>query len=103
MEMSKEKLTIEELHGKQESLQNTHDKAQASFQASRVKYAKAKQGLIDFNQKYGRMLKLVVTEAEQAKRMEEAKGGSEAVTLTADDVGTVEIVNDPPVDKSAEE
>ncbi len=107
--MADEKLTIEELFGAQEVLQDKHDKAQALFQASRGRYAKAKQGLTDFNQKYGRMLKLVVVEAEQAKHLAEveaeAKAQAEAAVLVTPDevVAVEEIVNDPPVDTSAEE
>lgn len=101
--MANEKLSIEELIAKQGSLQDAHDKAQQSFQGARKRYAKAKQGLVDFNQKYGRMLKLVVVDPDAE---EPAAEEAEEVTLTADDVATVtaeEIVNDPPVDTSAEE
>lgn len=104
--MADEKLTIEGLLEKQAALQESFEHEQGKFQAARTKFAKKKQALTDFNAKYGRVLKAAVVEAEQAARMEEAKGPAEEVTLTADDVGTVaveEIVNDPPVDTSAEE
>lgn len=100
------KKTIEQLLEKQEALQASFEHEQGKFQAARTKFAKKKQALTDFNAKYGRMLKLVVVEAAKAEQLEEAKAEAEEVTITPDDVATVsaeEIVNDPPVDTSAEE
>lgn len=68
--MADEKLSIEELQVKQESLQEAHDRAQASFHGARTKYAKAKDALVAFNTKYGRMLKLVVVDPEPAEEPE---------------------------------
>lgn len=65
--MADEKLSIEELQAKQEELQEKHDRAQASFHGARTKYAKAKEALVAFNTKYGRLLKqLVIDQAEEA-------------------------------------
>ena len=77
------KAQIEALQKEQEKLQDKFDKAQASFHAMRDKYAKAKQALLDFNAKYGRMLKLVVIQPEAQE--------GEAVTITEGDVETVDI------------
>lgn len=55
--------TIPELQFEQESLQAKHDSAQGSFHGARTKYAKAKQALVDFNDKYGRMLKAAEQQA----------------------------------------
>ena len=75
---------IESLLAEQEKLQDKYDKAQASFHAMRDKYAKAKQALVDFNAKYGRMLKLVVLQPPAEE------GEAEAVTITEGDVETVD-------------
>ena len=83
------KKAIEELQAEQEKLQDKFDKAQASFHAMRDKYAKAKQNLIDFNAKYGRMLKLIVVNEEAEAATEER----ETVTVGPDDVETVDITD----------
>jgi len=109
--MADEKLSIEELQQKQTALQESFEHEQGKFQAARTKYANKKQALTDFNNKYGRMLKLVVVQAEQAEHLAEAeaeqKAQAEESTLTkTDDVegpAVDEIVNDPPVDDTAEE
>lgn len=100
------KQNIESLLKEQAELQKVYEQEQEKFQSARAKFAKKKQKLLDFNAKYGRMLRLVVVEAEKAEHLAEAEAEAEAITLTADDVDTVtaeEIVNDPPVDTSAEE
>lgn len=107
------KQNIESLFEKQAALQESYDHEKGKFQSARTKFAKKKQALLDFNAKYGRMLKLVVVEAEKAEHLAEvedeakaqAKAQAKEVVLTKpDDVVPVEeIVNDPPVDTSAEE
>lgn len=102
------KKTIEQLLEAQAALQESYDHEKGKFQAARTKFAKKKQALLDFNGKYGRMLKLVVIEAEKAEHLAEAEAeaaaNAEKVTITPDDVATVDvIVNDPPIDTSAEE
>lgn len=65
--MADEKLSIEELRAEQENLQAAHDKAQASFHSARKRYGKAKDALVGFNTKYGRFLKLIVVDPEEAE------------------------------------
>jgi len=58
------KAAIEALQAEQETLQEKHDRAQTGFHAARTKYGKAKDALVAFNTKYGRMLKMVVVDPE---------------------------------------
>jgi hypothetical protein len=106
-----DKPDFEALQKEKDELQAAFEKEQKKYQAQRSKYAKAKQGLVDFDTKYGRVLKLVAAAAaEEAAAKKAAKKPAEeeaeTVTLTADDIGTIdvdEIVSDPPVDTSDEE
>lgn len=66
------KAAIEALQAEQEGLQEKHDRAQTGFHAARAKYAKAKDALVAFNTKYGRMLKMVVVDPEAPEPAEEA-------------------------------
>lgn len=103
------KKNVEDLLQEQAALQESYDHEKGKFASARTKFAKKKQALLDFNGKYGRMLKLVVVEAQKAEHLAEldaeAKANApEVVIITPDDVVAVEeIVNDPPVDTSAEE
>lgn len=79
---------IEALQQEQEELQEKHDRAQTSFHAARTKYGKAKDALVAFNTKYGRMLKLVVIQPEAQPESDEDEP-SETVELTPDEVASV--------------
>jgi DNA-binding protein YbaB len=93
-------LTVAELQEQQEDLQQAHDKAQASFHDARTRYGKAKDQLVAFNTKYGRMLKTVVVDPEA-----EADAGEDAETETVEEIA--DPAGDGPfedaVDTSAEE
>lgn len=67
------KAAIEALQAEQETLQEKHDRAQTGFQAARKKYGKAKDALVAFNTKYGRMLKMVVVDPEAEEEAETVK------------------------------
>ena len=103
------KKNIEELFEAQAALQESYEHEKGKFASARTKFAKKKQALLDFNAKYGRMLKLVVVEAAKAEHLAEAEAEAKAnapenVLITPDDVVQVEeVVNDPPVDTSDEE
>ena len=107
------KKTIEQLLEMQAALQESYEHEQKKFQSARTKFSKKKQALLDFNAKYGRMLKLVVIEAAKAEHLAEAEAEAKAqaeanapevTELKPEDIERVEVVvNDPPVDTSAEE
>ncbi len=105
--MTDMELELKELTGTQEMLQDKHDRAQASFQAARAKYAKAKDALVTFNTKYGRYLKMVVADPDA----EEAPAEAEEPTAEAPETVEVPVVEDPagdgpfedPVDTSGDD
>ncbi len=100
--------TIAELQEEQETLQAAHDKAQASFQSARKRYGKAKDALVAFNTKYGRMLKLVVIDpdAEEEPAAEEPEPEPEPVPAPTPEPAPDPVGDGPfedPVDTSNEE